>query len=285
MAASLKITEFTDPGCPFAFSAEPSRWRLLWLYGPQLEWRRRMVVLADDPSDYDAKDFTPAKQAESYRRLRHAHGMPIAAHERPRMHATAPACRAVVAAALHAPAAEMQLLRRLRVLGFSGLLLDEPETIDRAAHEAGLDAEELRGWMAGDDVARALEDDKAAARSPSDAALVLDWKLAETEEGMRYTCPSYYFCAEDGEEFVIPGFRPGEAYEVAIANLAPELERSRDPGSVREALEWAGVPLATVEVAAICQLEAEDAREELARCADHDPVGNDGYWSLRAAAA
>ena len=100
---------------------------------------------------------------------------------------------------------------------------------------------------------------------------------------MRYTCPSYYFCAEDGEEFVVPGFRPGEAYEVAIANLAPELDRRRDPESVEEVLAWAGVPLATIEVATVAQLDPEEAREQLARVADHQPVANDGYWSLRAA--
>jgi hypothetical protein len=39
--ATVTITEFTDPGCPFAWSAEPARRRLQWLYGEQLEWRLR----------------------------------------------------------------------------------------------------------------------------------------------------------------------------------------------------------------------------------------------------
>jgi len=34
--AELLITEFTDPGWPFAWSAEPHRRRLEWLYGEQL---------------------------------------------------------------------------------------------------------------------------------------------------------------------------------------------------------------------------------------------------------
>ncbi len=45
--AELLITEYTDPGCPFAWSAEPIRWRLRWLYGDQLEWDVRMVGLDD----------------------------------------------------------------------------------------------------------------------------------------------------------------------------------------------------------------------------------------------
>ncbi len=45
--AIVQITEFTDPGCPFAWSAEPSRRKLQWLYGEQIRWRPRMVVLAN----------------------------------------------------------------------------------------------------------------------------------------------------------------------------------------------------------------------------------------------
>ena len=63
----------------------------------------------------------------------------------------------------------------------SGALLDEEETLSRAAREAGLDFSELEGWMESDEVEKALGEDYDAARSPSRAALVLDWKLAETE--------------------------------------------------------------------------------------------------------
>jgi predicted DsbA family dithiol-disulfide isomerase len=280
---TLTIQEFTDPGCPFAFSAEPARWRIEWLYGDQLAWERRMVVLSQSPDDYVQKGFTPDKQAESYRRLRREHGMPIDAHERPRMPATEVACRAVVAARLHAPEHERPLLRRLRVLGFAGQLIDEPETIERAARHVGLRPDELSAWMEDPAVRDALAQDMAAARSPSAAALVLDSRLAETEDGHRYTCPSYQFKAADGTCFDIPGFRPVEAYEVAIANLGSELDRRADPETVEEVLAWAAEPLATVEVAAVAKLAPEEAREELARVADFQPVGNDGYWTLRVA--
>src|SRR3954454_22555150 len=100
------ITEFTDPGCPFAYSAEPFRRRLQWLFGDQLQWRTRMVVLSESPEDYLEKGFTPEKQAAAYKELASEYGMPIDTRERPRMHATAPACLAVVAARRHAPSAE-----------------------------------------------------------------------------------------------------------------------------------------------------------------------------------
>src|SRR3954463_6741427 len=39
MAADVCITEYTDPGCPWAYSAEPFRRRLNWLYGERIEWQ------------------------------------------------------------------------------------------------------------------------------------------------------------------------------------------------------------------------------------------------------
>ena len=75
--AAVTITEYTDPGCPFAFSAEPFRRRLQWLYGDQLEWRPRMVVLADTPEEYLEKGFTTERQSSSFETLSREHGMPI----------------------------------------------------------------------------------------------------------------------------------------------------------------------------------------------------------------
>src|SRR3954463_14619912 len=128
--ADVCITEYTDPGCPWAYSAEPFRRRLSWLYGDQLEWKARMVGLAGAPSEYEEKGFTPERQARAFKSISREHGMPIDTRERPRMAATMPACRAVVAARLHAPDQMRALLRRLRVRHFSGELLDDDATID-----------------------------------------------------------------------------------------------------------------------------------------------------------
>lgn len=40
----VSIELFTDPACPFAFSAEPVRQRLRWHYGEGLRWTPRMIV-------------------------------------------------------------------------------------------------------------------------------------------------------------------------------------------------------------------------------------------------
>ena len=118
--ADVTITDYTDPGCPWAYSAEPFRRRLEWLYGEAIEWRRRMVVLAEDPQEYVEKGFTPEKQSSGFAKIARDHGMPIDTSLRPRMAATAPSCRAVVAARLHAPEAEAALLRALRLRAMRG---------------------------------------------------------------------------------------------------------------------------------------------------------------------
>jgi predicted DsbA family dithiol-disulfide isomerase len=279
--ADVCITEYTDPGCPWAYSAEPFRRRLSWIYGDQIEWEARMVGLSESPSDYEDKGFTPDRQAQAFKRISRDHGMPIDTRERPRMAATMPACRAVVAARLHAPDKMRALLRRLRVRNFAGELLDEPATLDGAARDAGLDPTELRAWMEGDDVQEALWADMRAAREPLPAALALDEKLANWSGGMRYTCPSYEIVRRsDGVRIAVPGFQPFPVYDVILANLVPDLERRDAPESAEEVLRWTGTPLATKEVAVVRDIEFEEAREELSRVAVERPLGYDGFWSL-----
>ena len=65
-----------------------------------------------------------------------------------------------------------------------------------------------------------------------------------------------------------------------MANLAPHLSRREDPDDVREVLEWAGEPLATIEVATICATDLTDARERLGRVADEVHLGFEGLWQL-----
>src|ERR671932_116206 len=281
MAADVCITEFTDPGCPWAYSAEPFRRRLSWLYGDALEWRVRMVGLSASPADYVERGFTPEVQSRAFARIARDHGMPIDTSLRPRMAATLPACRAVVAARLHAPERMRRLLRRLRVRNFSGQLLDEPETIAGAARDAGLDPGGLGRWSAGEDVAAALDEDMAAAREPLPAARVLDHKLANWSGGRRYTCPSYEIVrVSDGVRIAVPGFQPFAVYDVVTANLVPGVDRREPPESVEEVLAWTGTPLATKEVAVVCDIDFARAREELGRVADEQHVGADGFWSL-----
>jgi len=282
-AAPVLVRHYTDPSCPWAFSAERQRLRLLWLYGEQIDWELHMVVLSEDPPEA----FTPERLSGAYRRLALMFGMPIDWSERIRVAPSVHACRAVVATRLRWPEHESALLRRLRVLNFAGELLDDSDTLELAAGQAGLPVEELAEWAAAPEVEEAMRADMAAARSPSPASRAQDYKLGGPAEERRYTCPSYELLRATpppadwptAQRVDLPGFRPVEAYEAAIANLAPELTRRPDPESAAEVLEWAGVPLATAEVAAVMDREPADVRGELARAAGFEPVGVDGYWS------
>lgn len=234
-----------------------------------------MIVLTLEPGEAQ-------KLAQGAPGLQRRYGMPIDPAPLSRPASSEPACRAVVAARLHVPQAEEPLLRRLRVRTMAGGLLDDPQLIAAAARDAGLDPDELARWCATGEVHVALQSDVTAARQPSPAARALDHKLGGPPGQRRYTAPSYEFSRADGagEAFALPGFNPVEAYEAAIANLAPELVRRPKPASVVELLEWAGEPLATAEVAAVAQLDVTKARVALGRAARPQPAGADCYWTL-----
>ena len=270
----LAITHFTDPVCPFAFSAEPIRLRLRWHYREQLRWRTRMIVLTAEPGEAE-------KLAGGAPGLQRRFGMPIDPAPYARTASSEPACRAVVSARLNAPQHEERLLRRLRVHVMAGGLADDPQLIAAAAREAGIDPADLRRWCETTAVEDELRADFDAARSPSPAARALDHKLGGPLGRRRYTAPSYEIADPAGDRtFAIPGFNPVEAYEAAIANLAPELVRRPKPASLTELLAWAGHPLATAEVAAIAQIELDQARARLRQLARPIPAGADFYWEL-----
>lgn len=284
MSALLSVTEFTDPGCPFAFSAEPSRWRMRWLYADHdIAWSYRMVVLARDAEEYRAKGLTPEMAAAGAQQLSAAHGMPMVTEVRDRVPGTLPACTAVVATRLHAPEQEAAILRRLRLRHFDGQDLDDEATIMLAAQDVGLDPDALAGWMEELDTKAAVEADATAARHPAPAALVLDDRLAGWEHGRRYTCPSYELTPRSGAAAMqaIPGFQPWAVYDVALANLLPDAQRRPDAESVSEVLDWAGEPLAAAEVAAVCGLDVDAAADQLQDAgATRIPLGNGALWQL-----
>jgi predicted DsbA family dithiol-disulfide isomerase len=275
MAGAVQITLFTDPACPFAFSAEPVRMALRWRYGDALEWRVRMIVLTLEPGEAD-------KLAQGAPGLQRRYGMPIAPHPYPRAASSEPACRAVVALREHAgPDRAARLLRGLRVRTMAGGLLDDDSLIRAAATEAGVYPTDLRQWSAEPGIEVALQADIAAARDPSPQARALDHKLGGPPSQRRYTAPSYELTDAFGAPRIsVPGFNPAEVYEAAIANLAPEVERRTPPADVTELLRWAEVPLATAEVVEIMQQPEQEVRAALAETAIPRPAGADCYWTL-----
>lgn len=283
---SVRITEFTDPACPWAYSAEPFRHRLDWLYEGALEWEVRMVVLADTAAEQEERGFTPQRLHDAYVRIANEHRMPIDTRERPYVAGSRDACKAVVAARIHSDAGTMRmLLRGLRIRNFSGEMLDLPSTVLGAASEAGI-GDEIESWLADSEVEAELERDATEARRPMPAARVLDHKLANWSGGRRYTCPSYEIeRLDDGVTISVPGFQPFAVYDAILANLVPGSQRRECPETAAEVLAWRSTPLSTQEVAVVRDVPFEAAREELGRIAVQDYVGADGFWKLNGATA
>ena len=139
----VRITEFTDPACPFAFSAEPALLKLRWLYGDGLDWQTRMVVLSRSEKENLDKGLTTEMLVGGFRALQEKHGMPIDWRERRRLAATLPAATAYVAVREHAPEQARPFLRALRVRTMAAELLDSDATIKGAAHDAGIAVADL----------------------------------------------------------------------------------------------------------------------------------------------
>jgi len=174
------------------------------------------------------------------------------------------------------------LLRALRRRSFSEARdLDDPDTILGAANEAGIGADAVDGWLTDDDVDAQLRNDMADTRDPLPEARSLSHRLSGRDGQSRYSTASAVFRHGDNR-LVMPGFQPFAVYEVAMANVAPEVERRDPPGDVEQILEWATYPLATAEIAELRGIGIDDAREELERAgARFEAVAGDGYWSPR----
>jgi hypothetical protein len=161
--SAVTVRHFTDPGC----RPDPERMRLRWQYGDQIAWELRMIVVREHRGE----------------------GWP----ESPGSDATIHACRAVVGTRLRWPEREEAMLRRLQMLAAAGELLDDSDTLEIAAAEAGLPVAELAAYCAEPEVEAALRADMAIAAgrrcgesagdvaglatrpAPASAADVLDW--------------------------------------------------------------------------------------------------------------
>jgi predicted DsbA family dithiol-disulfide isomerase len=276
----VRVTIYTDPGCPFGFNAQRQEAQLLWHYGEGLVILRRMIVLTEKSSSFEELGLSREMVAGNVKRLRSLYGMPMVTEPPDRLGATIRACRVYVGARLHEPARADLLLRALRRRAFSeGQPLDELDTIHGAGEDAGVSRETLDAWLADEQVESALREDMAATRAPLPEALALAHRLSRSNGGLRYSTASAVFERGD-RRVVMPGFQPFAVYEVAVANVGPEIERRSPPETVEEILSWARYPLATAEVAELRGIGIDQARDELQRAgAKLAEAGTDGYWS------
>ena len=245
----IKVTHFTDPGCPWAYSAWPAHATLQWRYGEQLRWTLVMIGLTEEAAQYAARGYTPTRSAVGYHRFRRFE-MPFQVTPKARLSATSPGCRAVVATRLTAPVLEEAALRALQFAQFTTTgTLDDPGMLRSAlAGVEGLDADAVVGRIDDPDVLAAYEPDRELARTAAGSPTEFQGRAADTDGAVRYTAPSLIFEGPDGRRLEAGGFQPIEAYDVVIANLDPTLERRPPAGDPVEVLSAFSVPLTTAGI-------------------------------------
>lgn len=289
MPGSIEIAWFTDPGCPWAYSANPALAVMRWRYSEQLRWRIVTIGLAEDPERYVQAGYTPTRMAQGNLMFRERYGMPFASQPRERVLATARGCRAVVAARLLAPRREVAVLRALQFAWFTTTLtLDEDEGLRAAlANVPNLDADAIVAALDSEAVLDAYEQDKRETRTAEGRPIHFQGKARQTDGPVRYSAPSLVFRA-DGREIEAGGFQPVEAYDLAVANLDVSLTRREPPESPLPALLDFTDGLTTQEVAAVMapnntppdRRAAEAALVELSGSGKvrRVPLGDDALW-------
>ena len=288
LTMSVSVTHFSDPGCPWAYSASPAHAVLRWRYGSQLQWRLVTIGLTERADQYVKRGYTPAKSARGYLKFRR-YGMPFATEPRPRVAGTGTACRAIVATRLRDPQREDSVFRALQFGWFTTpLVLDEAADLEIALRRVeGLDVRAILAALHDPEVESAYEADRAEARTAEGGPTHFQGKAASTDGPVRFTAPSIVF-ESNGSRLEAGGFQPVEAYDVLIANLDPTLQRAAPPEDLVELLAAFPEGLVTQEVAAILapgneppdRRAAEEALIDLVASGDASRIalGDDALW-------
>jgi 2-hydroxychromene-2-carboxylate isomerase len=284
----VSVVHFSDPGCPWAYSASPALAVLRWRYGDQLDWRLVTIGLAEDPSRYTDLGYTPTRMAVGNLGFRR-YGMPFASEPRARVAATGRACRAIVATRLLHPGREHDVHRALQFGWFtSTLVLDEDADIAEALERVqGLDVDAVLAAIDDPGTVAAYEADKAETRTAAGGPTEFQGKARQTDGPVRYSAPSLVF-ESGGARLEAGGFQSIEAYDVLIANLEPTLAREPAAEEPLAALRRFPGGLVSQEVAAIMaqnnqqpdRAAAERALVELvgAGAVRRRPLGDDALW-------
>jgi 2-hydroxychromene-2-carboxylate isomerase len=291
----VRVTHITDPGCPWAYSIEPSITTLRWRYGDQLDWRIVLIGLTESGSEYEARGYTPERQASLGPRFKRF-GMPFASAPRTRVPGTGRACRAVVAARMDGVEAGYIALRALRFGWFtSTLLMDEDEAIAEAlSHAPELDVDAIMSRIDSAEVEEAYQRDRDEARQAAGSPASLQGKTAIRDGVERYTAPSLIFERGD-QRLVAGGYQPLAVYDLCVANLDPTLSCRPAPNEPAELLSEFPYGLTTREVALAMAARNDEPDDGAATealvdlvangAAEREQLGDDALWRPAAVAA
>ena len=193
----VDVIHFTDPSCPWAYSAEPLMRTLQWRFGDGLRWRTVMIGLSEDTSRSERSGYTPERRVQNWLDFQRRFGMPVLAEPRTRLVSSGRACRAVVAARAQSRELSDALLRRIRLAWFtSTLLLDEDEGLATvAALVPGLDVQQVISLIDDPATEAAYQADRAETRSAAAQGqpAIAQGRTASSDGPERFTAPSIVF--------------------------------------------------------------------------------------------
>lgn len=281
---------FIDPVCPFGYSASPALRAIEWRYRDQISWE--MVLIGLTSPDGPSLPYTPPELAANMVPIRDRYGMPFALEPKQRSFTSARACQALVSVRIAQPGYEWKALRALQILFFNTPLLpdDDGQLIAALDTVPGLDGAAAVQAIDSPEVQEGYLVDWKEARTAGGGAGELQGKTADQGEGVRYTAPSVIFSRGEHRMEAV-GFQPLEAYDVVVANLAPDMTRCEPAGGPMEALALYPGGLTTREIATVISpgdpvAASEDTEQQLIRlvgdgAVDRIPLGDDALWVAR----
>ncbi|HEX8155874.1 MAG TPA: hypothetical protein VF526_00700, partial [Solirubrobacteraceae bacterium] len=264
---------------------------LRWRYAEGLRWTLVTIGLTEDAGEYAARGYTVTRSAIGYTTFRRF-GMPFQITPKPRLSATSPACRAVVATRHLAPELQTAAFRALQFAQFTtaGVIEDRATLRTALATVEGLDADTIVAQIDDPVIIAAYEEDRARARTAEGSPTEFQGRAADTDGLVRYTAPSLVFESAEGRRLEAGGFQPLEAYDVLVANLDTTLDRRPPANDPLDVLATFPYPLATAEIAAAMTehlgLPDADGAEQalIAATGDgrvrHIPAGDGSLWEL-----
>ncbi|MFF2847246.1 DsbA family protein [Streptomyces sp. NPDC058001] len=224
----LRVTEFTDPACPWAWGAEPVFRLLRHSWDPYVRWRRVFGILFDENDD-------PAPDPDAEARWYEGFVRGVAEHTRapyaPRLHRLTrtswPASLAAKSAQAQGGEVAERVLRRLRETTFVlGTPADTPAGVEDALRGLpGLDLPRLLTALDSTEARAAVRADWAETRAPLPDVLDLEGpgphpgRAKEVGDGYRYALPTLLFEGPGGRKCV-PGWQPLDAYAEAADAVA-----------------------------------------------------------------